>query len=181
MHPDSRIFRYLYNIFSSVLKAGGIHSCLVTSCSQKALVLMVPDAQVWVLTSRRTWWWPSTRWERSFLRTSTHGHPAAPAQTGLWGSASAPPAEPSPPCPTGRSAARSWWTAPPMSSPTPAEESLWCSQVQMHFSPFQPEVPSSFIAYQFALANNSCSHKIQGIDVCLQNHHWLCTRGLHGL
>ncbi len=27
----------------------------------------------------------------------------------------------------------------------------------------------------FALATNSCSHKIQGIDVCLQNHHWLCT------
>ncbi len=30
--------------------------------------------------------------------------------------------------------------------------------------------------HQFALATNSCSHKIQGINnVCLQNHHWLCT------
>ncbi len=29
--------------------------------------------------------------------------------------------------------------------------------------------------YQFALATNSCSHKIQGINVCLQNHLWLCT------
>ncbi len=27
----------------------------------------------------------------------------------------------------------------------------------------------------FALATNSCSHKIQGINVCLQNHLWLCT------
>ncbi len=25
------------------------------------------------------------------------------------------------------------------------------------------------------LATNSCSHKIQGINVCLQNHLWLCT------
>ncbi len=24
-------------------------------------------------------------------------------------------------------------------------------------------------------ATNSCSHKIKGINVCLQNHHWLCT------
>ncbi len=29
--------------------------------------------------------------------------------------------------------------------------------------------------HQFALATNSCSHKIQGINVCLQNHLWLCT------
>ncbi len=29
--------------------------------------------------------------------------------------------------------------------------------------------------HQFALATNSCSHKIQGVNVCLQNHHWLCT------
>ncbi len=29
--------------------------------------------------------------------------------------------------------------------------------------------------YQFALATNSCSLKLQGISVCLQNHHWLCT------
>ncbi len=28
--------------------------------------------------------------------------------------------------------------------------------------------------YQFALATNSCSHKTQGINVCLQIH-WLCT------
>ncbi len=27
----------------------------------------------------------------------------------------------------------------------------------------------------FALATNSCSHKIQGINIYLQNHHWLCT------
>ncbi len=25
------------------------------------------------------------------------------------------------------------------------------------------------------LSVKSCSHKIQGIEVCLQNHHWLCT------
>ncbi len=29
--------------------------------------------------------------------------------------------------------------------------------------------------YQFALATYSCSHKIQGINVCLLNHPWLCT------
>ncbi len=29
--------------------------------------------------------------------------------------------------------------------------------------------------HQFALATNSCSHSIQGINVCLQNHLWLCT------
>ncbi len=29
--------------------------------------------------------------------------------------------------------------------------------------------------YQSALVTNSCSHKIQGINVCLQNHLWLCT------
>ncbi len=29
--------------------------------------------------------------------------------------------------------------------------------------------------HQFALATNSCSHYIQGINVCLQNHLWLCT------
>ncbi len=29
--------------------------------------------------------------------------------------------------------------------------------------------------YQSALATNSCSHKIQGINVCLQNHLWLWT------
>ncbi len=29
--------------------------------------------------------------------------------------------------------------------------------------------------YQFALATNSCLHKIQGINVCLQNHLWLRT------
>ncbi len=29
--------------------------------------------------------------------------------------------------------------------------------------------------HQFALANNSCSHKIQEIDVCLQKQLWLCT------
>ncbi len=28
----------------------------------------------------------------------------------------------------------------------------------------------------FALVTNSCSHKIQGINVSLQNHHWLCTQ-----
>ncbi len=28
---------------------------------------------------------------------------------------------------------------------------------------------------QFALATNSRSHSIQGINVCLQNHLWLCT------
>ncbi len=27
----------------------------------------------------------------------------------------------------------------------------------------------------YQIYTNSCSHKIQGIDVCLQNHHWLCT------
>ncbi len=34
---------------------------------------------------------------------------------------------------------------------------------------------SHLCLYQFALATNSCSHKIQGIDVCLQNHLWLYT------
>ncbi len=29
--------------------------------------------------------------------------------------------------------------------------------------------------HQFALATNSCLHKIQGVNVCLQNHLWLCT------
>ncbi len=29
--------------------------------------------------------------------------------------------------------------------------------------------------HQSALATNSCSHKIQDIEVCLQNQHWLCT------
>ncbi len=29
--------------------------------------------------------------------------------------------------------------------------------------------------YQFAQPTNSCSHKIQSINVCLQNHLWLCT------
>ncbi len=35
-------------------------------------------------------------------------------------------------------------------------------------------IPKSIIVASL-LATNSCSHKIQGINVCLQNHHRLCT------
>ncbi len=38
----------------------------------------------------------------------------------------------------------------------------------MHVTPL-------FINLHWLVATNSCSRKIQGIDVSLQNHHWLCT------
>ncbi len=39
----------------------------------------------------------------------------------------------------------------------------------------EPKTTRHTYVHQFALATNSCSHKIQGINVCLQNHLWLCT------
>ncbi len=39
----------------------------------------------------------------------------------------------------------------------------------------EPKTTRHTSVHQFALATNSCSHKIQGINVCLQNHLWLCT------
>ncbi len=42
-------------------------------------------------------------------------------------------------------------------------------------SSIKPKNVFNTSVYQFALATNSCLHTIQGINVCLQNQHWLCT------